>query len=147
MNTKIDTKKKGMLNRVSKAKGGGSVVPKITGSTLKGDSYLAAETQSMENARRKIEQQGERQLARVHALEHPDEPVQGNEEGYENTMLEHPELDSQRLDGVDNTVIPQLTDRDARREYDNEKNKQQAEKQLKLGLAFQPKPSSAPRPM
>lgn len=110
-------------------------------------SYLAEESRAMENARRKLEQQGERQLARVHALDHPDELVQqGEEEGYQNDILSHPALDSQRLDGVDNTIAPQLTDRDARREFDNERNKQQAEKQLKLGLAMQPRFGAVPRP-
>jgi hypothetical protein len=106
-------------------------------------SYLAEETQSMENARRKLEQQGERQLARVHALEHPDEPVQGNDEEPRNTMLAHPELASQRLDGVDDTVIP----RDVQTAFDNEKNKQAAEKALRLGLSIQPKFGATPRPM
>lgn len=109
-------------------------------------SYLAAESQAMENARRKLEQQGERQFARVHALEHPDEPQQGSEEAYENKILSHPELDSQRLDGIDNTIAPQITDAEARREFDNERREQQAEKQLKLGLAMQPKFGAVPRP-
>lgn len=109
-------------------------------------SLLAVETKSMERRRRLAEQQGERRLARVNAREHPDEELRQSPEGeLQNSILQHPELDSQRYDGIDSPLNPEPPlNSEARREYDNERRNQEQEKQLRLGNM--PKFSSTPKP-
>jgi len=110
-------------------------------------SFLVEETKSMERKRRLAEQQGERRLASVKARDHSeDESHQQAPEGdMQNDMLQHPDLDSQRFDGIDPNLNPEPPlNTDARREYDNEKRNQEQEKQLRLGNM--PKFSTAPTP-
>lgn len=110
-------------------------------------SILIAETKAMERNRRLAEQQGERKLASVKAREHsPESEVQPSPEGeLQNSILQHPELDSQRFDGVDPNLNPEPPlNTEARREYDNERREQDKEKQLRLGNM--PKFSTAPTP-
>jgi hypothetical protein len=110
-------------------------------------SLLVAETKSMERKRRLAEQQGHRQLAPVKAREHgEEEPEHPNPEGeLQNTILQHPELNSQRFDGIDPNLNPEPPlNSEARREFDNEKREQDKEKQLRLGNM--PKFSSTPTP-
>ncbi len=110
-------------------------------------SFLVEETKSMERKRRLQEQDGERRFARVNARAHADTEVSGNylEEAAENGMLQHPELDNQRFDGIDPSVnpAPGLNDK-ARMEFDNERRNQEQEKQLRLGNM--PKFNKAPTP-
>lgn len=98
-------------------------------------SFLAVETKKMERRRRLAEQQGERQWASVKAREHAtEEPAPSPEGELQNTMLQHPELNNQRFDGVDPNLNPEPPlNTDARREFDNEKREQEMEKQLRLG--------------
>lgn len=113
----------------------------------KDSSFLVAETKSMERKRRLAEQDGERRLARVNAREHPDAEASGNslEEAAQNGMLQHPDLDNQRFDGIDPNLNPEpALNTEARREYDNEKRNQEQEKQYRLGNM--PKFSSTPTP-
>lgn len=109
-------------------------------------SFLAAETKSMERKRRLAEQQGERQLGPVKAREHSEEEVKNGPEGeLQNSILQHPELDSQRFDGIDPNLNPEPPlNSEARREFDNEKREQEKEKQLRLGNM--PKFTTAPTP-
>lgn len=103
-----------------------------------GGSLLIAESKSMERMRREAEQQGHRRLARVNAREHGNEDEINNapaEEGeLQNNLLQHPDLDSQRFDGIDPNLNPEPPlNTAARREYDNAKREQEQEKQLRLG--------------
>lgn len=109
-------------------------------------SFLIEETKSMERKRRLAEQQGERQIAPVKARDHAEyEPSDVPEGELQNSILQHPELDSQRFDGIDNNLNPEPPlNTEARREFDNEKREQDKEKQLRLGNM--PKFSSAPKP-
>lgn len=99
-------------------------------------SILIAETKAMERSRRLMEQQGERKLASVKARDHSnDEHLEQSPEGeLQNNILQHPELVSQRFDGIDPNLNPEPPlNTEARREYDNEKREQDKEKQLRLG--------------
>lgn len=109
-------------------------------------SFLVSETKSMERRRRLAEQQGERQWGSVKAREHSEEEQSPSPEGeLQNTILQHPELNSQRFDGIDPNLNPEPPlNTDARREFDNERREQEMEKQLRLGNM--PKFSSAPTP-
>ncbi|KTD48617.1 putative Smr domain protein [Legionella rubrilucens] len=109
-------------------------------------SYLADETGSMERKRRLMEQEGHRQLARVHAREHPDEQPSNAPEGeLQNSIQQHPWLDAQRFDGIDPNLNPEPPlNTEARREFDNERREQEMEKQLRLGNM--PKFTTAPKP-
>ena len=110
-------------------------------------SILMAETKDMERNRRLMEQQGERRLASVKARDHSsEEQVSQSPEGeMQNNILQHPELVSQRFDGIDPNLNPEPPlYTEARREFDNEKREQEKEKQLRLGNM--PKFSSAPTP-
>lgn len=112
-----------------------------------GSTFLVDETKSMERKRRLAEQQGERRIASVKAREHSEEEAQhpAAEGELQNSILQHPELDNQRFDGIDPNLNPEPPlNTDARREYDNEKREQEMEKQLRLGNM--PKFSSAPKP-
>jgi hypothetical protein len=114
-------------------------------------SVLMDETVRMSREQREIEQRGHRRLAKVHAREHAlDEQQQpAPEGGLQNNILQHPELDNQRFDGIDPTLnpAPELNS-DARLDYDNERREQEKEKQLRLenalGLSNQPKFSPKP---
>lgn len=110
-------------------------------------TLLKAESKSMERKRREMEQQGHRKLARVNAREHSEETEQTSapEGELQNNILQHPELDSQRFDGIDPNLNPEPPlNTEARREYDNEKREQEKEKQLRLGNM--PKFGTAPTP-
>lgn len=111
------------------------------------ETFLIAETKSMERSRRLAEQEGERQLASVKARNHAqlDEIQQSPEGELQNNILQHPELDSQRFDGIDPNLNPEPPlNSEARREFDNEKREQEMEKQLRLGNM--PRFNSAPTP-
>ena len=115
------------------------------------DSVLLDETLKMAGEQRMAEQKGHRRLAKVHARERPEEAPEhtGPEGELQNDILQHPELDSQRFDGIDPSLnpAPELNT-EARRNYDNEKREQDKEKQERLqnvlGLANQPKFSPKP---
>lgn len=110
-------------------------------------SYLVEESRSMERKRRLIEQQGHRQLARVNAREHPEtlESTPAAEGDLQNNILQHPQLDNQRFDGIDPNLNPEPPlNTEARTKYDNERREQEMEKQLRLGNM--PKMSNAPKP-
>lgn len=115
--------------------------------TKKG-SILVDDTESMERARRNLEQKGHRKLAKVHAREHyeRDEQKRQSLEGeLQNDILQHPALNNQRFDGIDPNLNPEPPlNSEARREFDNEKREQEMEKQLRLGNM--PKFSTAPKP-
>lgn len=116
-----------------------------------GPSDLKDDTELMAREQRKLEQKGHRRLAKVHAREHSlEEQQQPAPEGeLQNNILQHPELDNQRFDGIDPTLnpAPELNS-DARLDYDNERREQEKEKQLRLenalGLSHQPKFSPKP---
>jgi hypothetical protein len=113
-----------------------------------GDSFLLPETWLMDRMRRLQEQDGHRQFANVNVRDHGDvEPKAqaGMSEGVDNGMLANPWLNSQRFDGIDPSLNPAPPlNTEARREFDNEKNRQEMEKQLRLGNM--PQMSRAPRP-
>ena len=111
-----------------------------------GGSILPDENWEMGRKRRAIEQEGNRRFARVNEREHKDpEENSGLENSHQNGPLQHPYLNTQRLDGADNNVSPEpsLTD-ESRREFDNERREQEMAKQHRLGNM--PKFSSAPKP-
>ena len=113
----------------------------------RGGSYLVEESRSMERQRRLIEQQGHRQLGRVNAREHPEEQehAPAAEGDLQNNILQHPELDNQRFDGIDPNLNPEPPlNTEARTKYDNERREQEMEKQLRLGNM--PKFTTAPKP-
>jgi hypothetical protein len=112
-------------------------------------SILIAETKAMERSRRLMEQQGERRLASVKARDHSNEEhmEQSPEGELQNNILQHPELASQRFDGIDPNLNPEPPlNTEARREYDNEKREQEKEKQLRLGNMPQFRTDPTPRP-
>ncbi|AUH71864.1 putative Smr domain protein [Legionella sainthelensi] len=115
-------------------------------SRIEKESILVAETKAMERQRRLAEQQGERRLASVKAREHSNQEAQPSPEGeLQNSILQHPELNSQRFDGVDSALNPEPPlNTEARREFDNERRNQEQEKQLRLG--HMPKFTNTPRP-
>lgn len=110
-------------------------------------SYLVDDTPEMDRARRLAEQEGHRRLAKVHAREHaPQNQQQLAAEGeLQNNILQNPWLDSQRFDGVDTNLnpVPALNE-EAGKEFDNERQQQEMEKQLRLGNT--PTFSTAPKP-
>lgn len=111
-------------------------------------SILSEETKAMDRKRRIQEQDGHRQLAKVHAREHALEETatpQAPEGEMQNSIRQHPWLDRQRFDGIDPNLNPEPPlNTDARREFDNERREQEMEKQLRLGNM--PKFGTAPRP-
>ncbi|KTD80531.1 putative Smr domain protein [Legionella waltersii] len=109
-------------------------------------SFLVEETKAMERRRREMEQQGEKQFASVKAREHHENEVTVAPEWEpQNSILQHPDLDNQRYDGVDPNLNPEPPlNTEARREFDNEKREQDKEKQLRLGNM--PKFTTAPTP-
>lgn len=109
-------------------------------------SILVEETKAMERMRREAEQQGHRQFGSVKQREHSDrEPDPVPEGELQNSILQHPELDTQRFDGVDPNLNPEPPlNTAARREFDNERREQEMEKQLRLGNM--PKFKTAPTP-
>lgn len=62
-------------------------------------SYLIEETEFMEYERRGLEQQVERQLARVEERQKPQRKHENGPGGTEQKLKQHPLLDSQRFDG------------------------------------------------
>lgn len=120
----------------------------------KGGSFLVEETKAMERKRRLAEQQGERRLASVKARDHSADEThhQAPEGEMQNNLLQHPDLDSQRFDGIDPNLNPEPPlNSDARREFDNEKREQEREKQNRLEHSLTntntPRYSSTPRPL
>lgn len=111
---------------------------------FEGGSYLVDETFHMEREQREAEQQGHRQLAKVHAREHHEQKEHSAPEGeLQNDIRQHPWLDAQRFDGIDPNLNPEPPlNTEARREFDNERREQEMEKQLRLGNM--PKFSSTP---
>lgn len=112
-----------------------------------GTSYLSDETWHMERAQREAEQQGHRRLAKLLARAHQEPSLQqGTPEGeLQNSIEQHPKLNTQRFDGTDkrlNAEPPLNTE--ARTKYDNERRDQEKDKQLRLGNM--PKFGTAPRP-
>lgn len=117
----------------------------------KPETYLTDDTLERENQRRPKEQEGLRRLSGMSVKGHDrDVPTESAELGMEQQMSagveEHPLLDKQQFDGIDASVnpAPSLSDAESRREYDNARNEQQLQKQMKLGLA--PKMNTAPKP-
>lgn len=111
-------------------------------------SLLVDETKTMERRRRLAEQQGHRQLAPVKARQHGDEEHQqlGQEGELQNNILQHPDLDNQRFDGIDPNLNPEPPlNSEARREFDNERRDQEKDKQLRLGNMPQFKTAPTPR--
>ena len=110
-------------------------------------SYLSDETWHMDRSQREIEQQGHRRLAKLHARQHnePEIQQQAPEGELQNSIEQHPQLNSQRFDGTDKRLNaePPLNS-EARTKYDNERREQEKEKQLRLGNM--PQFSTAPRP-
>ncbi len=103
-------------------------------------SYLVDETRTMERERRLHEQQGHRQLAKVHARDHQEEQQSDLEGELQESMMQHPNLDTQRFDG-----LPPIGTEE-RRKFDKEIEKQKDAKELRLGLTHTPKFSTAPKP-
>lgn len=116
------------------------------GKGKKGGSFLVEESVTMMRQQRELEQQGHRRLARVNAREHrvKDDPPAPEGE-LQNSIMQHPYLDKQQFDGADPNVSPEPPlNSEARREFDNNRREQAAEKQLRLGNM--PKFSTAPKP-
>lgn len=113
-------------------------------------SILVEETKSMERSRRLKEQQGLRALiqARVLAKDHPtDSPAQELGEGYENEMLQHPLLDGQHVDGIDNNPPDPSLSPQAIEKHKEIQRKQKADQELKLSLnpAYQNRLTNNPK--
>ena len=107
-------------------------------------TMLVDETQEMEDNRRQLEQEGEKKFAKVVARDRDAYQV-GDEPGMENSIKQHPLLQSQQYDGVDPSLNPAPTGNPtALAEFNNERQKQEMEKQLRLGN--QPKFSNTPKP-
>ena len=143
MNKRKNSDNIGRSERLSSGKRG----TRLPTGTKRSTSFLIAETKAMERSRRLAEQQGEQKLASVKARDHSNEDQiqQGLEGEVQNNILQHPELDSQRFDGIDPSLNPEPPlNSEARREYDNEKREQEKEKQLRLGNM--PKFTTAPTP-
>ena len=132
MKEKTSKRKTGLPTRIPPGRRGGSI--------------LIAETRGMANKRREAEKRGQRRLAKVHEREHPDEePKSGTEGELQNSILQHPYLNTQAHDGISPDLNPEPPlGTDARREFDNKEREQAAEKQLRLGNM--PKFSTAPTP-
>lgn len=119
-----------------------------SGRKRKHESFLVEDTETMDRARRLLEQDGHRKRARVNAREHHEREEakqQSLEREQHSNILQHPALNNQRFDGIDPNVNPEPPlNTDARRDFDNERREQDKEKQLKLGNM--PKFSTAPKP-
>lgn len=115
---------------------------------------LYEETRAMEITQRQLEQSGHRQYGRVNAREKdPDQPHQSVELEHGNGMKEHPLLQTQRFDGIDNNLNPSPPNNpDSLWIYENERQEQDKEKQLRLGNEltkrneYQPSFVPTPRP-
>ncbi|KTD01978.1 putative Smr domain protein [Legionella geestiana] len=109
------------------------------------ESFLVDESPEMYRKHREIEQRELRRISRVHARDHAERPDVAPEGELQNSILQHPALDSQRFDGIDPSVNPEPPlNTEARLKYDNELREQEMEKQLRLGNM--PKFSTAPKP-
>ena len=115
------------------------------------ETYLAEDTVERENQRRPKEQEGLRRLSGLSVKGHDREvPTESDDLGLgaelSSGVQDHPLLDKQQFDGIDASVnpAPALSDAEARREYDNARNEQQLQKQMKLGL--NPQMDTAPKP-
>ena len=119
--------------------------------TEKFTSYLVEETEFMGYERRGLEQQVERQLARVEDRKKPERQL-GNTPGQqEQKIKQHPLLDSQRFDGIDPGLNPApFGIESAEIDFENKQREQQLEKQLrlgnmpKMGQNFNPQPNFNP---
>jgi hypothetical protein len=126
--------------------------PGVPAPPLPTPSFLVEETKSQERRRRVIEQQSERQFGPVIQRHHPEETPQQNAEAtLQDPILQHPDLESQLFDGIDIPLSPAPPlGTPERMDHDNaireEQNKQNHEKQLRLGLAPTLVPSHAPKP-
>lgn len=101
----------------------------------------------MDRKLRDMIQQGHRRLARVNARDHNLEAhsEQSPEQGLmDDGPMQHPELNTQRFDGIDQPLNPEHLSPEARREYDNQRREQEMEKQHRLGNM--PKFNTAPKP-
>jgi hypothetical protein len=110
-------------------------------------SFLVTETKHMARSQRISEQDGHRQLGvRVIARDHNlDEQKQSPEGELQNSIQQHPLLDSQRYAGVNPELNPEPPlNSAARTAYDNEQREQEKEKQFRLGNM--PKMGTAPKP-
>lgn len=109
------------------------------------NSMLKDETGFMERSRRQFVQDELRKNlnVKVHAREHREEATNAPEGELQNSILQHPYLDSQRNDGIDPNLNPEPPlNTTARTEFDNERREQEMEKQLRLGNM--PKMRTAP---
>lgn len=115
----------------------------------RGGSYLVDETFLMEQERRSKEQQGHRQLAKVHAVEHaePRAAAPGEEPGLHADVKQHPYLDIQAFDGMaDNESPLPSVDPLAAIDYENAKREQQLELTKRLNLNYAPGTAPTPKP-
>lgn len=96
------------------------------------DSILKDETKGMERKRRKLEQQGLRALIQARVLErdHPDVVPTGDEPFSE--LLQHPLLDGQQFDGIENNPPDVNLNPLAKVKLQEAKQKQELKKQLQL---------------
>lgn len=125
--------------------GSGAAVPITAKPEEVISSYLVKETATMARQQRLEEQEGHRQLAKVHARSHSEQDSNTPEGELQNSLQQHPWLAQQRFDGIDPNLNPEPPlNTEARREYDNKQREQEMEKQLRLGNM--PKFSSAPKP-
>lgn len=116
-------------------------------------SFLVNETKKMQHQQRQLEQQGLRALTAASVKEGeyvPEDVVQEIGEAYGEALKEHPLLDSQLHDGIENNPPDPRLSHQAREKYKEEQRKQEHEKQLRLELQLQNqptyRPSTAPRP-
>ncbi len=109
-------------------------------------SYLIEENEYMGYERRGLEQKVEAQLARV---EERRKPQRKNNDGpgVQESIKQHPLLDSQRFDGIDPNLNPApFGNQEAMIEFENERREQEMEKQLRLGNMPKMGRSNTPEP-
>lgn len=97
--------------------------------------------------RHELEQKGHRRFAKVNAKFKEPHKSPGEQPSLGQGLKEHPLLRSQRFDGIDPTVSPApMLNTDARREFDNLRNEQQLQKQMRLGNSPKMSAAKTPRP-
>jgi hypothetical protein len=134
MSTKNRVPKTGLLTRLFSGSSEGSL--------------LVAESKSMDRKRRLAEQEGHRHLGLpVKAREHSETETQNNgpEGELQNDMLQHPNLDSPRFDGIDPSLNP-LPPLNTAADEVNKQAKEKQKEELNLRLGNMPKFSTAPTP-
>ncbi|MCP0914144.1 MULTISPECIES: hypothetical protein [Legionella] len=108
-------------------------------------SFLPDESKEMERTRRIIEQQGHRPYAPVNARDHSQRLQTAPEEGMQNALLEHPELENlQYLDGLPDDFVPSARNWQAYEEYKKAQEEKKLRNELQLNNA--PKFSNSPKP-